>query len=98
MLVHPARWRGSIIGLAVVLLSLIGAALLAVRITQEPVGFESFVAGLLAGLLALLGLLFAYWTYSCWSLSYALDRNSVSVRWGGNLLQIPLASIEALIP
>ena len=98
MLVHPARWRGSAIGLAVVLLSLSCAALLAGRIAQEPVGFESFVAGVLVGLLALLGLLFAYWTYSCWSLSYGLDRNSVSVRWGGNLLQIPLASIQALIP
>src|SRR3989304_1455233 len=45
-----------------------------------------------------LGALYAYWTWGCRSLRYVVDRNSLSIRWGGLRQVVPLANIERPIP
>lgn len=98
MLVRPAHRRGVLMGLAIVFLSLAVSALLLWRMGREPVGLSSFTAVVIAAALAVLGFLYAYWTYGCWSLRYRLDRNSLSIHWAGNILHIPLSTVQALIP
>ncbi|MSQ31587.1 MAG: hypothetical protein EXR64_06190, partial [Dehalococcoidia bacterium] len=39
-----------------------------------------------------------YWTYALASLSYALDRNGLVIRWGITRQVIPLEAIERLVP
>lgn len=53
---------------------------------------------LLGGVLLVLGCLFAYWAWGCSSLSYMVDRNALSIRWGSMRQVIPLSAIERLIP
>src|SRR5262245_27973012 len=54
---------------------------------------------LLAGAaLVVLALLFAYWAWACWMLSYLVDRNALEIRWGGVRQTVPLGEIEALVP
>jgi hypothetical protein len=45
-----------------------------------------------------IGALFAYWAWGCYSLSYTVDRNALSIRWAGLEQVIPIGSIEKLIP
>jgi hypothetical protein len=39
-----------------------------------------------------------YWTWGCRSLRYVVDRNALSIRWGGLQQVIPLDKIERLVP
>jgi hypothetical protein len=49
---------------------------------------------------AFLGLagLGAFWTWSCGSLAYTVDRNALSIRWGALRQVVPINAIERLIP
>jgi hypothetical protein len=61
-----------------------------------PVSLASFTAGVLAAVLCVLVLAFAYWTYGCWSLYYGLDRNALTIGWAGNRYRVPLKEITDL--
>jgi hypothetical protein len=45
-----------------------------------------------------LGAIYGYWTWGCSSISYIVDRNALSIRWGGVRQIVPLSNIERLIP
>lgn len=45
-----------------------------------------------------LGLVFAYWTYGCFTLRYHLDRNGLTIFWGDIRQLIPMDRIERLVP
>ena len=45
-----------------------------------------------------LGALYTYWTWGSSSLTYIVDRNALSIRWGNVRQVIPLANIQRLIP
>jgi hypothetical protein len=45
-----------------------------------------------------LGSLFAYWTYSCHTLRYVVDRNGVIIHWGDIRQTVPMGQIERLVP
>jgi hypothetical protein len=95
---RPSTTVGSLFGGGIVLLSLaLGAALLAKGLTME-VGLSQ-MGPLIAGPFFLcMAALYAYWTWSCRSLAYVVDRNALSIRWGSVRQIIPIANIERLIP
>jgi hypothetical protein len=57
-----------------------------------------FLAFATAFLLLILAAIFAYWTYACFAMSYALDEKGLSIRWGLIRQLIPLSRIERCVP
>lgn len=95
---RPPSTAGAVYGGAMVLGALVlGAGLLYKGFTMAV---ELRQAGpLLAGVFFLgLAGLYGYWTWSCRSLRYVVDRNALSINWGGTRQIVPLASIERLVP
>jgi hypothetical protein len=95
---RPQTTPGTLLGSGIVFLAtVLGAVLLLKGLTLDT-GLRQ-AAPLVAGAMFLgLGGLFGYWTWSCRSLSYVIDRNALSIRWGNVRQVVPLASIEKLIP
>jgi hypothetical protein len=97
-LFRPRNSFGTLLGAVVtVFCLLVGLGLLLRGLTGEA-GLEKLapLAGgpLFLGLAALGG----YWTWGCYSLSYVVDRNALTLRWAGLRQVIPLTSIERLVP
>ncbi len=96
--VRPRRRIGVLFGAAVAFALLVAASALGRRVALEVPSFTSFTGGTVALLLLALALVFAYWTYGCWSLRYMMDRNALTIAWAGHRHSIPLASVTALVP
>ena len=76
---------------------LLGAALIYRGLTMDVELAQLFVL-FPGGFLLCLGALFGYWTWSCASLSYVVDRNALTIRWGFVQQIIPLTNVERLVP
>jgi hypothetical protein len=97
-LFRPASAVGTLYGGAIVLVSLLlGAGLILKGLTMD-VGFDQMGPFLAGGFFLALAALYLYWTWSCRSLTYVVDRNALSIRWGGVNQVVPLANIERLVP
>jgi len=75
----------------------LGALLLYKALNQE-VEFAQLFPLVGAGFFFVLGALYLYWTWACHSLRYSIDRNALSIRWGGIQQVVPLDNIERLVP
>lgn len=73
------------------------AALLAfallLRALDWPHSFPQFLAYFGAGFLALVGVVFGFWTYACATMRYDVDQTSLVVRWGPVAHRVPAAQI-----
>lgn len=94
---RPRRALGTLVGAAPAALALILAALLALRASGWPVSLTQFLAYLSAGLLVLVALLFAFWSYACSTLRYLLDASGLTIVWGPIRHFIPMERIQALV-
>ena len=98
MFYQPPRALGLMVGAVLIAWSLGIAALLLLATTDYPFGLLTLGTSIvIAGCLGVAGV-FAYWTYSLATLSYALDRNGLVIRWGIMRQVIPLSAIERLVP
>lgn len=98
MFYQPPRALGLMVGAALIAWSVGIAALLALGILDQPFGLLTLGTSIvIAACLGVAGV-FAYWTYSLATLSYALDRNGLVIRWGITRQIIPLSAIERLVP
>src|SRR5688572_10373805 len=97
MLFHPSRFPGVLVGVGTGLVALLLALLLALRITVEPISLYSFAAALVAALLACVAVIFLFWSFGLWTLTYRLDRNRLAIFWLGSRYDIPLGRIERMI-
>jgi hypothetical protein len=95
---RPARLTGTAIGAAIVALALLLSALLMAFASRWDISTAKFLAFGVAFLLLALAALFAYWTYACFTMSYALDEEGLSIRWGLVRQLIPLDRIERCVP
>jgi hypothetical protein len=94
----PSNTIGTLYGLGAVGVSLLlGAGLLYRGLTMD-VQLWQLAPLLIGGFLVCLGLLYAYWTWSCSSLRYVVDRNALSIRWGNLQQVVPLSHVERLVP
>jgi hypothetical protein len=91
---RPARLVGTATGAAMVTLALLLAALLMAFASPWAISAAKFLAFGSAFLLLALAAIFAYWTYACFAMSYALDERGLSIRWGLIRQFIPLSRIE----
>jgi len=95
---RPAHLIGTATGAAMVALALLLAALLMAFASPWAISAAKFLAFGSAFLLLALAVIFAYWTYACLVMSYALDETGLSIRWGLIRQFIPLNRIERCVP
>lgn len=95
---RPARVIGTTTGAAVVAIAIVLAALLVAFAIPWDISTAKFLAFVGATGLVALALLFAYWTYACFTMSYALDEKGLSIRWGLLRQFVPLSHIERFVP
>lgn len=95
---RPARLTGTATGAAIVALALLLAALLMAFASPWAISAAKFLAFGSAFFLLALAAIFAYWTYACFAMSYALDETGLSIRWGLIRQFIPLNRIERCVP
>lgn len=97
-LFRPPTRYGTLLGAGVsAFCLLLGLALLWKGTSGEP-AFDKMAPLLGGGLFLALAALGAYWTWGCYSLSYVVDRNALTIRWAGLRQVIPLSAIERLVP
>jgi len=80
-----------------VTLALLLADLLMAFASPWAISAAKFLAFGSAFLLLALAAIFAYWTYACFAMSYALDERGLSIRWGLIRQFIPLSRIERCV-
>ncbi len=98
MFYQPPRALGLMVGAVLIAWSLGIAALLVLATLDYRFGLLTLATSIvIAACLGVAGV-FAYWTYSLATLSYALDRNGLVIRWGITRQVIPLGAIERLVP
>lgn len=96
--VQPPRALGVIVGSAFVAWALVFSALSARIAIGSPAEFKTFLAWVVAASLVLLGLIFANWAYSVWSLAYIIERDRLVIRWGLREVVIPVDTIQRMVP
>ena len=95
---RPRRTLGAVVAaLPAVVATGLAFALIA-RATSWPVSLTQFAAISGAIVLIALALTFAFWSYSCYTLHYLLDRNGLTIAWGSLRHFIPMGSIEDISP
>ena len=95
---HPRRALGALIGGALTLWCFAFTGALLWRGLSEPIDLPAVGAYVAAAFFFGLGCLFAYWTYSCLTMRYYLDRNGLTIHWGDIRQLIPMDRIERLVP
>jgi hypothetical protein len=94
----PATGVGTLFGAGTVALSAALAAGLLYKAQSMEVGLDQLLPLVAGGFFVALACLYAYWTWGCRSMSYVIDRNALTIRWGNLRQVVPLANIERLIP
>ncbi len=94
----PSSGAGALFGGAIVVVCYALFALFLVKGLRHQVEFAQLYPLIGAGLYFALASMFLYWTWGCRSLRYIVDRNALSIRWGGLQQVIPLDKIERLVP
>ncbi len=95
---RPVVTFGTLCGVAVASLALLLAAVLLLKAMAMETSTSQIPPFVAAAVFVGLAALYAYWTWGCFTLSYIIDRNSLSIRWGGLRQVIPIGNIEALVP
>jgi len=93
---YPRRLTGILLGTVATAWAVAFTVLLIIRGATQPVSLFALGCYLAAALFFALSVLFAYWTFCCLTLRYALDRNGLSIHWGLVRQVIPLDKIERL--
>lgn len=95
---RPPSAVGSLYGAAAVAVCYSLSLLLMYKGLNQEVEFSQVFPLVASGLFFALGSLYLYWTWGCRSLRYVIDRNALSIRWGGVQQVVPLDRIERLVP
>jgi len=95
---RPPRALGVIVGGGFTAWGLI-AALIAFRVAfGAEAEFKSFLAWAVGAVCLALGLLFANWTWSLFSLTYRIEAEALTIRWGFRTVTIPISGIQRMVP
>lgn len=94
---RPSTKIGTLYGGSVFLVALaLGVGFLYRGLKLEP-SFGQFWPLLASVFFLCIAALYGYWTWGCSSLTYFVDRNALSIRWGSVRQVVPLANIQGLI-
>lgn len=94
----PPRAIGSLVGGGLAAWCFALTVALVSRGLMQDVSLGVISLYVVATIFFLLGLLFAYWTYSLAALRYVLDRNALTIVWGDIRQLVPMSQIERLVP
>ena len=95
---RPPRALGVIIGGAFAAWGFV-AAVVATRVAVgAPAEFKTFLAWAFAVLAALLGAVFAAWAYSLFTMTYRIDRETLTITWGLRRIIVPIETIQRMVP
>lgn len=94
----PPRAIGTLVGGGIAAWCFALAIALVGRGISQDVALGVISLYIVASIFFLLGLLFAYWTYSLGTLRYVLDRNALTIVWGDIRQLVPMSQIERLVP
>jgi len=94
----PPRAIGTLVGGGIAAWCFALAIALVGRGISQDVALGVVTLYIVASIFFLLGLLFAYWTYSLGTLRYVLDRNALTIVWGDIRQLVPMSQIERLVP
>jgi hypothetical protein len=97
-LFRPSTTLGALTLSAVALCCLAAGVFFLLRGLGVAAGLHQAWYLLGGGYLAGLGIFFAYLAWACFGMSYLVDRNAVTLRWGGIRQVVPVVAIERLIP
>ena len=95
---RPARALGALAGGIVVGWCYLLSFLLLYRGLTLDTSIDQLGPFLGSGFFFVLGSLYGYWTWGCQTLTYIVDRNALTIRWGAVRQVIPLDKIERLVP
>ncbi len=95
---RPTSTIGTVYGGVVVAVCYALSLGLLLKGLKHEIEFSQIYPLAVAGFFFALGSLFLYWTWGCRSLRYVIDRNALSIRWGGVQQVVPLDRIERLVP
>jgi len=95
---RPARFTGVASGGAVVAVAIFLAAVLMAAAVGWDISAAKFLAFVGAFVLVAVAALFAYWTYALLTLSYTLNEEGLTIRWGLLRQFVPLGCIERFVP
>jgi len=95
---RPSTTLGTLFGGTIAVVSFVLGLALVIKGLTMNVTFEQVWPLLVGGFFLALAGLYGYWTWACQTLSYTVDRNSLSIRWGSLRQVVPLANIERLVP
>lgn len=95
---RPPRAIGTLTGTGLAAWCFIMTVALVVRGITQDVSLGVIALYVVATFFFMLGVLFAYWTYSLSTLRYVLDRNALTIVWGDIRQLIPMSQIERLVP
>jgi len=95
---RPPRALGVIVGGAFAAWAFV-AAILAFEVGRgAQAEFKTFLAWAVAAVCLALGAVFANWAYSLFNLSYVIDRDALSIKWGFRRVTIPITAIQRMVP
>lgn len=95
---RPPRALGVITGGALAAWALVFALLATVAAAGAPAEFKTFLAWVVASVLFALAVLFGYWAYCLWTLTYTIERAALAIRWGFRTVLVPIDSIQRMVP
>ena len=96
--IQPPRALGVIIGGVISAWAFGMAVGVAVAAAGGQVEFKTFLAWVVCGILLVVGMLFAYWSWALFTLSYTIGREHLTIRWGLRRIEIPIGNIQRMIP
>jgi len=94
----PPRAIGTLVGGGIAAWCFALTIALVARGLSQDVSLGIISLYIVASIFFLLGLLFAYWTYSLGTLRYVIDRNALTIVWGDIRQLVPMSQIERLVP
>jgi len=95
---RPTRALGVITGAGFVAWALIGSIFLASIALGSPAGLKTFIAWAGAGVLFVVALQFATWTYGLATLHYVIADDALVIVWGFRRVVIPLSQVQRMVP
>ena len=95
---RPPRSLGVIVGGAFSAWAFIGAFFAARAALGSEAELKTFLAWLACAVLVFMGMVFANWTFAVFSMSYAIDRNALTIRWGFRRVIVPIDTIQRMVP
>ena len=95
---RPPRALGVIVGGGLTAWALVAAFITARIAIDAGAEFKTFLAWVVVALFILLGLAFANWTYSVLTLSYLIDRDTLTIRLGFRQIVVPIDAIQRMVP